>query len=259
MVNKVTALLTILSTAMTIYITLVSSRIDAKVKLSDARLREFQASLDARFKEADLDLRQTIENRTSRQADASFNLQIYEKVYIALQTNDERKHMVAYALVQSLDDDKAVKRYFLGLFQTDIVPPETRKAAAFSIFQIDQQSVGQPGTSKIQGGGEAKRVSYDVFWCEGHKDWEHLAGAAAEQIRAQDGVGRVRTRMLPEEVNREPRFRVSGRIIRIDPGEEALGRQLKTWIDPVIAPDAFKLDGNGQKTPNYLSAFVCGT
>lgn len=65
--------------------------------------------------------------------------------------------------------------------------------------------------------------------------------------------------MLPEEVNKESRFRVAGRIIRIDPGEEALGRQLKTWIDPVIAPDGFKLDSNAQGTPNYLSAFVCGT
>jgi hypothetical protein len=262
MVNKVTALLTVLSTAMTIYITFVSSRIDAKVKLNDVALRDFQAHLDERIKTADLDLRRTIEDRAARQAADSFNLQIYEKVYVALQTNDKRKHDVAYALVQSLEEDKALKKYFLGLFQTGIVAPETRKAAAVSIFQIDQQSVGQPGTSRAPGAGEAQRVSYDVFWCEGregNRDWEKLALAAADRIRAQEGVGRVRTRMLPEDVNKESRFRVSGRIIRIDPGEEKLGRQLKTWIDPVIAPDAFKLDGNSQGTPNYLSAFVCGT
>ena len=65
--------------------------------------------------------------------------------------------------------------------------------------------------------------------------------------------------MLPEQVNKESRFRVSGRIIRIDPGAEALGNQLKTWIDPVLAPGHFDLDRNAQGTPNYLSAFVCGT
>jgi len=43
----------------------------------------------------------------------------------------------------------------------------------------------------------------------------------------------------------------------IDPGEEDLGHQLKTWIDPAVAPNGFKLDRNAQGTPNYLSAFVC--
>lgn len=257
MINKVTAVLTVVSMAMTIYITFISSRIDAKVKLNDAALREFQAHLDERMKMADLDLKRTIEERTARQAEEAFNLQIYEKVYVALQTSDKRRHDVAYALVQSLEEDKPLKKYFLGLFQNAIVAPETRKAAALSIFRIDQQNVTQAALSKSGGPSDAKQVNYDVFWCEGHPEWEQMALAATDRIRAQEGVGRVRTRMLPDEVNKEARFRVSGLIIRIDPGEEALGRQLKAWIDPVIAPNGFKLDANAQGTPNYLSAFVC--
>jgi hypothetical protein len=251
-INYLTAVLTVMSTAMTIYITVISSQIDAKVKLNDAALRTFQAHLDERFRAADLELRKTIEERAAKQAEETFNLQIYEKVYVALEKSDKRKHEVAYALVQSLEDDQRLKKYLLGLFQSSNVARDTRDLAAISIFRIDQQALARDTPRG------AKVVNYDVFWCEGHSDWEQLAVAAADRIRTREGVGRVRVRMLPDAVNREPRFLVSGLMIRIDPGEEPLGHQMKTWIDPVVAPNGFKLDGNAQGTPNYLSAFVCG-
>ena len=257
-VNSLTAVLTVVSTAMTIYITVISSQIDAKVKLNDLALRKFQADLDERMKTADLALRRTIEDRAAKQAEEAFNLQIYEKVYVALQNNDRRKHEVAYALVQSLEDDQRLKKYLLGLFQSAIVARDTRELAAVSIFRIEQQSAARDTTQPAKGATEPKKVNYDVFWCEGHSDWEQLAVAAADRIRAQHGVGRVRIRMLPNTVNRETRFSVSGLMIRIDPGEEELGRQMKAWIDPVVAPGGFNLDRNAQGTPNYLSAFVCG-
>lgn len=258
-VNSLAAVLTVVSTAMTIYITFVSSRIDANVKRNDQALKTLQFDLDKSIKTADLALRKTIEDRAAKQAEEAFNLQIYEKVYVALQNNDRRRHDVAYALVQSLEDDQRLKKYLLGLFQSAVVARETRNLAAVSLFRIEQQSAARDTTQPIPGSAEPKKVNYDVFWCEGHPEWEQRAVAAADRIRAQEGVGRVRTRMLPDAVNRETRFRVSGLIIRIDPGEEKLGRQMKDWIDPAIAPKSFKLDGNAQGTPNYLSAFVCGS
>jgi hypothetical protein len=257
-VSSLTAVLTVVSTVMTIYITFLSSQIDAKVKLNDLALKKLQVDLDERIKMADLALRKTIEERAAKQAEEAFNLQIYEKVYTALQNNDRRRHDVAYALVQSLEDDQRLKRYLLGLFQSAVVARETREAAAVSLFRIEQQSTTRDTTPAAKGSGEGKKVNYDVFWCEGPADWEQRAVAAADLIRAKDGVGRVRTRLLPKAVNQESRFKVSGLIIRIDPGEENLGRQLKTWIDPAVTPGSFKLDNNAQGTPNYLSAFVCG-
>jgi hypothetical protein len=255
-INTVTAVLTILSTAMTIYITYVSSRIDSQIKLNELRLREFQAHLDERMKTADLALRTTIEERAAHHADDAFNLQIYEKVYVALQDNDRRKHEVAYALVQSLADEHRLKRYLLGLFQASVVSRDTRDSAAAALFRIEQAS--HDTTAEAAAPGESKKVSYDVFWCEGTAEWEHLAAAAAERIRAQEGAGRVRTRMLPTAVNKQGRFRVAGLTIRVDPGEDKLGEQLKGWIDPAVAPRGFKLDRSVQPTPSYLSAFVCG-
>lgn len=258
-VNSLAAVLTVVSTAMTIYITFVSSQIDANVKRNDQALRKVQVDLDERLRTADLALRRTIEDRAAKQAEEAFNLQIYEKVYAALQNNDRRKHDVAYALVQSLEDDQRLKKYLLGLFQSDIVAPATRGLAAVSLFRIEQQSAARDTTQPAPESAEPKKVNYDVFWCEGSREWEQRAVAAADRIRAQAGVGRVRVRMLPNEVNRESRFRVSGLMIRIDPGEETLGRQLKAWIDPAVTPKSFNLDANAQGTPNYLSAFVCGS
>src|SRR6266436_2061744 len=100
-VNSLAAVLTVVSTAMTIYITFVSYQIDANVKRTDQALKKVQLDLDERIKMADLALRKTIEDRAAKQAEEAFNLQIYEKVYVALQNNDPRRHDVALALVES--------------------------------------------------------------------------------------------------------------------------------------------------------------
>lgn len=241
--GHVTAVLSVVSTILTIYITYMSHQLDNRVKT------------------ADIELRKLIEQRTARQADDTFNLQIYDKVWTALQTDEKRKHDVAYALVQSLEEDKALKKHLLGLFQTPVVAEETRRAAAVSVFNIDQQAL-TPEAGRGAGAAGPKPVGYDAFWCEKYPGGEQVATEAANRIRGQEGVGRVRVRLLPETVNKQaPRFRVSGLVIRRDPDEGAVADKLKTWIDPVVAPNVFKIEGNEPgtaTTPNYVSAYVCG-
>src|SRR5262245_25373741 len=235
--TTVTAFLTALSTLMTIYITYASWNLDTKIKVANTALQ------------------QAIEGREDRQARENFNLQVYEKVWAALQTEEKRKHEVAYALVQSLDDDNTLKGRLLDLFQTPVVSQETREAASVARFQIDQQQ-----RDAAQSG-----VNYDVFWCEepreGSISRRGVAVDAATKIRGQSGVGRVRVRMLPGVLNRqEKRFNVSGLVIRKDPDEENRARQLKEWIDLLSPPKGFTVEANlGPPSPNYLSVFVCGT
>lgn len=241
--GHMTAVLSVVSTILTIYITYMSHQLDNRVKT------------------ADIELRKLIEQRTARQADDTFNLQIYDKVWTALQTDEKRKHDVAYALVQSLEEDKALKKHLLGLFQTPAVAEETRKAAAVSIFHIDQQALAGEAAGRGAGAAGSKPVGYDVFWCEKYPGGEQIATEAANRIRGQEGVGRVRVRLLPEAVNKqEVRFRASGLVIRRDPDEGMVADKLKTWIDPVVAPNSFRIEGNeqGPGTPNYVSAYVCG-
>jgi len=262
-INKLTALLTIISTAMTIYITYKSHNIDVQVKLSEAKLHEFQAHVDEKFKAADFDLRKTIEERTSRQADETFNLQIYEKVYQALQTSEKRKHDVAFALVQSLAEDRALKKYLLGLFQVPSVDPAVRAQAAIAGYKIEQQTILRELDQKQTDPSKPKPISYDVFWCEGSPYFEQIAINIANRIRAQEGVGRVRVRILPDAVNlQEPRFRVSDLAIRMDQDEKTVAEKLKGWIDPIAMASGFKqgfkLDSNSLGTPRYLSAYICG-
>src|SRR5438067_2143039 len=142
--TKVTAILTAFSTAMTIYITWASWHLDARIKLANA------------------DLQRAVEARTKRQAEENFNLQVYEKVWTALQDAEERKHNVAYALVQSLEDENVLKRHLLALFETPAVAQKTRQAAVVAIFQIDQQAVLRDAAAR-DGGQADTKVNYDVF------------------------------------------------------------------------------------------------
>jgi hypothetical protein len=240
--GSVTPILAVVSTALTIFITYTANQIDQTTKKTDAQL-----------KQAELALRVSAEDRTARQAEHDFSLKIYEKVYVALETSDSRKHAVALALVDSLEDERPIKKYLLVLFRQKVVEPSIQEQAAESVFRIDQKVVARDTARQ----DDSRQVNYDVFWCEGKPEREQLASQAAERIRAQRPTSRVRVRVLPEKVNLERRFNVHANVIRVDAGEEALGRELKTWIDPVLAPQTFSLDGNPQATPKYLSAFVC--
>jgi hypothetical protein len=102
---------------------------------------------------------------------------------------------------------------------------------------------------------------FDIFWCEGADSANNqvLATKIAD-LRAQDpkASGRWRLRPLPDAVNRRPGYNVSGIQVRVSSEDERpLAQQLIASIQKLGVAQA-TIKPTVQKTPWYLSVFVCG-
>lgn len=251
------ALVGIIATAVSVFISVRVNDLDERLKLADSRLKE------------------AIEKRVERQTDQELSLKTYDKVAALIEANEPRKHRVALALVNSLEDDRPLKKYLLVLLRTDMCGQQRRgapelqelcKEAGVSLFNTEERA------TPVAEASASKAIDYDIFWCEDEPRWEQVANAAATLLRRKKdkdndvAIGRVRVRSLPRDVNREQRFQVTLPAIRYDSDEESAAKALKQLLDPVLA-DANVGDQRFQplpnktsalRTPSYLSAYVCG-
>jgi hypothetical protein len=101
---------------------------------------------------------------------------------------------------------------------------------------------------------------YDIFWCENSGK---TAEKSAQQIvnhlndkkaNGDDSIGRVRVRMLPDSINEQPGYRISGNLIRFDKNEYQQAQALQQSTNEMIP---FKLSLSRMNTKWYLSAFIC--
>jgi hypothetical protein len=111
--------------------------------------------------------------------------------------------------------------------------------------------------------GKWGNYDLDIFWCEGQSDSganqaiaTRIAGFRSTDSKAS---GRWRLRPLPVAVNQRSGYRVSGIQVRVSSEDERpIAQQLIKLMDTQLGIRQATIKPTIQKTPWYLSVFVCG-
>lgn len=114
----------------------------------------------------------------------------------------------------------------------------------------------------------ATRWNIDVFWCAGPGGTANRAKAqtVVDYLETQKGapgarltIGQVRApRILSEEVNARPGYRVRSDVIRAEDSEKTEGAALQAMIGEA-GISGVELGHSGTPTARYLSVFFCGS
>ena len=98
----------------------------------------------------------------------------------------------------------------------------------------------------------------DVFWCQKSGESAHKNADAIVAALQKDGAkGRLRARVLPDSINAQSEYRVSGYTIRRDAGEEERAVALKAVAERALPGTTFEILPAGHATRWYLSTFIC--
>lgn len=250
-----TALLTLASTVLGIFITYRTFVISDRV----GRL--------------EVELKQSQERRAERESLNKLVMEVYGQVEEAVAVPPGevgvRQQKATQALVRALiAHDPELKAALLeALYQTAL--PEARQEALESLYVAQEAASAQNIARSSQQPARSDDTSlgtydFDIFWCESSGPAARQAAeAVSSAITREGGKGRVRTRPLPDSRNRDPGYRHQGFAIRYNaPAErdiaQALSRIATTASGTILggAP-SFTPTPSAQQTPWYLSAFVC--
>ena len=201
------------------------------------------------------------EQRHDRERQEAINFRIYDAVKASLEVANAKQQEVAKALVIAMADS-SLREPLLRVLgeegEAAVRQDVHRVLAAESQFSAAQSLVERPVHGMT---GTPSGLVFDVFWCEGlGAEGEGRATAFASQIRERFG-GTARVRMLPRSINLRPGYWVSGNEIRYDADEEPLANRLKELLDPKLpsgGPFTTRRVSSANRTPNYLSIFLCG-
>jgi len=254
-IGAVTAALTLLSTALGIFISYRTFVISDRV----GRL--------------EVEMKQSQERRAERESLNKLVMEVYGQVEeaVAVPPGDTgvRQQKAAQALVRALiAHDPELKAALLeALYQTAL--PEAKQEALESLYvaqeALSAQNIAQSSKQPERSGGTSLGTyDFDVFWCESSGPAaKQAAEAVSSAITREGGKGRIRTRPLPDSRNREPGYRLQGFGIRYnDPDERDVANALARIAAPASATilggnPSFALKRSGQQTKWYVSAFVC--
>jgi len=104
-------------------------------------------------------------------------------------------------------------------------------------------------------------TSFDVFSCEAGNKASNDAVAARIKDRLEQNrtSGRVRIRAWTASANQQAGYNVKGYQIRYENAnnEKDLATLIKPVVDALVSANAFMLYPVQNKTPSYLSLFVC--
>lgn len=232
-----------------------------QVSSNDLELRKRDQQLQESLAEIDLLVKQNEEVRAERESNQDFNLKIYEIVTESLQENNTQKQEAAKAFVVVMVDEplrtsllnvlrqgasKAVKNDISNILKAE-TSFKTNTATTIE-KQREVSSTYRWGTT-----------DFDIFWCaESSAIAKKQAEDIGEQLMAEGAEGRVRIRELPESINARSGYQIQGYSIKRNHGEEALAKALKTLAEKKFDSKInFNIGVSTQKTPWYLSIFVC--
>jgi hypothetical protein len=104
-------------------------------------------------------------------------------------------------------------------------------------------------------------TNFDVFSCDtGNKaSNDAVAGKVKDLLEKNRSSGRVRIRAWAASANQQPGYNVKGYQIRYENAnnEKDLAMLIKPVVDGLVSPNAFALYPVQNKTPSYISLFVC--
>jgi TIR domain-containing protein len=146
--------------------------------------------------------------------------------------------------------------YWSGLFDQPKPPDIAATPAASSAPETSATPSRDTWTAAQLNG-----TNFDVFSCEaGNKaSNDAIAAKIKDRLEQNRTSGRVRIRAWSASANQQAGYNVKGYQIRYESanGERDLATLIKPVVDKLVGPDAFVLYQVQNKTPSYLSLFVC--
>ncbi|WP_148714128.1 hypothetical protein [Chitinolyticbacter meiyuanensis] len=215
--------------------------------------RQRTVELDNQLKQANAELQRA-------ESERKLTLELYKEVQavLALDRKDPRREDAVRVLVESLADDpfrwKLLQALAVGASSEDV----QRKAGTTASFYRDEAvNAVAPATSTAPAESGQAYGSYNVdfFHCERGGEATRTAANAALSLRPAGSTARWRPRLLPDEINLQPGYRISGRLIRYNPDEADAAKRLAAALAKQGQP--FQLMQIGYPTPRYLSVFFC--
>ncbi len=261
LVPVVTAVLTIVTTALGIVATNQKRQIEA---------------LDSQLQ---AELKRSAEVRAERESLEKLRLTLYQEVHKVLSAGETSRDSRVVGATATLVRHLSVGEFRDGLLkaleansQSDEARAEVQyvQAEAQTADRAREQAALPEAQKKalreaaVQVTPTAPRwLNWDVdfFWCEGTPGADARARSALEKVRALDSQasGRWRVRMLPRTRNDAPGYGVRRDEIRVDAGnaaEKAIGTALQSALATETGR-SFTLVESSQGTSWYLSTFFC--
>lgn len=181
-------------------------------------------------------------------ANRDFDMETYKLVVASLTRRDSAEQFAALRLTALVND--------VGL-REGLVEALARSGAPVVRIEARAQAQAERQFATEQVAIQARPLTqgwrYDVFYCSGMASFaDSVLGAVP-----RDGVA-LRKRSLPRSVNLREGYRVAGYEIRYEPSELQQAETLQRQIARFSTSDrTFRLVPVANRTPNYLSVFLC--
>ncbi|TJZ68997.1 hypothetical protein [Chitiniphilus eburneus] len=221
---------------------------------------------DVVLKRVEAQTQESSERRAERESLERRQMSVYEAVVRSLESDDRRRQEVAMALVTSMLSDPLRQELLLVLTKSqvqEIKQVALRTVRQEQLFKQEQPPVVATSAPMAQAPAQPEaadfpRYRFDVFWCERLGAGGQAQAAKIGAALREQAVSQARVRMLPDSINAQAGYRVTGYVIRADQGEEAVARRLAQLLQGTgVAGKLIQTTRSRQGTANYMSAFVC--
>lgn len=256
-----------LKTLVEIMLMLVAAFSAYLLNQADTRMKDAQAGLtnaEAFFKQ-----------KEAESLDRQFSLALFDKIAAALKSGDPSEQealravvtatvtteplrsglIQAFSVSKNSDVKKSTAEILSAEAEFNREEPESLRSQA-EISQTDNVQGEQSAELKSGPLSKYKNLRLDVFWCENSSGSEAYAQRLANQLK-EDGIEAVRVRMLPSSINAKFGYRHKGYDIRCNSSEDKIAEDLSLSLAKVDSKITFDLQRSWQRTPDYLSIFVC--
>ena len=188
----------------------------------------------------------------------AFDLEIYRAVKEAL-AGSAKDQQVALALVVSIGQEPLRSALLGTLEEAPSAAPEiVAQARSYRITEKEAQSRPQSSAAGVPAWSD---WDFDLFYCEASPPWARAQADELASAMAADGAqGRIRVRPLSASKNSEPAYQIDGYALYRSDEEAAMAQKLATFAQTALgngAGIAFEVKRTSQRSPWYISAFLC--
>jgi len=188
----------------------------------------------------------------------SFDLEIYRAVKESLK-GDSKDQQVALALVVSIGQEPLRSALLDTLEEAPTAAPEI--VAQARSYRVTEQDAGRRAPSADAGVLRWADWDFDLFYCEASPPLAKSQADALASAMIDDGAkGRIRVRPLSASKNAESAYQINGYAIYGSDDETAMTQKLAAFARTTIGSGngvAFEVKRTSQRSPWYISAFLC--
>ena len=245
----ITAILTVVAATSQIHL----SNLDGDLKKQDILL-----------KDQDAKIRASEEQRKQHESDAQLTFKLYEEVKSALlaEKNPEKQQLIALKLVEEMASEPFKTRLITVIRDATPLAGVKEKASTAAYVSESKALEVRPAEPPAKAVATANRASvwsnwdFDFFWCEDSGDKGKQEAYEALAIKDSGASGRWRVRMLPNSINAQSGYGISGYQVRINPNERDVGNKLKSSLASASTSNRdYVIREVKNPTPYYVSVF----